>query len=70
MVTKASDLLESDTTAVSVSHIDRLYIQRALDGMIQSNERSVKKEISGSAFVEMRNRETEMLRALRSRFGV
>lgn len=69
MATKASDLLEGDTTVVSVSHIDRLYVQRALDSMIQSNERSVKKEIAGSAFVEMRNKETAMLRQLRDRFG-
>lgn len=67
---KASDILEQDVSAVSVSHIEKLYIQRALDGLIAGNERSVKKEIPGSDFVNMRNRETEMLRVLRNRFGV
>lgn len=62
-------LVNGDTTAVSLTHIERLYVQRGLDLIINANERSAKKEIPGSEFVRLREEETASIRALRSRFG-
>lgn len=68
MTAKNINEIVSDVSAISVSHVDRLYIRRGLEQLIAGNDRSVKKETSAD-IVSMRNRETEMLRALSARFG-
>ena len=65
----ADKSLVPDTTSVSMSHVERLYVQRSLDLQITALERSIKKEIAGSDFVLMREREIAMLRELRARLG-
>lgn len=69
MATEQQKSLASDTTAVSLSHVERLYVQRGLDLLVSANDRLVKKE-TDPEFVALRERETNMLRALRARFGV
>lgn len=68
MATEQQKALATDVAAVSLSHVERLYVQRGLDLLVSANDRLVKKE-TDPQFVQMREKETAMLRDLRSRFG-
>lgn len=65
----AAEKLVSDTRSVSITHIESLYIRRALDMLVASNERLIKKEMPGSEVIRLRSEENDMLRKLNLRFG-
>lgn len=69
MATQQQSSIVSDVTSVSLSSTERLYVQRSLDLLITALERSVKKELPGSDFVTMREKEINMLRDLKTRVG-
>ncbi|AXH74722.1 MAG: hypothetical protein [Microviridae sp.] len=64
----AKDIMDT-AKAVSVTHLESLYIRRALDMLVSSNDRLIKKEMPGSDVVGIRERENDMLKALSVRFG-
>lgn len=70
MATNVKDVMSESTRAVSVSHIESLYIRRAIDMLVASNDRLIKKEMAGSDVIGIREREQDMLKALSVRFGV
>jgi len=69
MATSQQTSLAPDTTSVSLTHVERLYLQRSLDLQISALDRSIKKELPGSDFVAMREKEINMLRDLKQRLG-
>lgn len=70
MATSAQKSLvaDADVSAVSLSHVERLYVQRAIDLLAASLERAAKKEMPGSEIQRIRTDEVNMLNALKVRF--
>lgn len=68
MATKSESLLGPDDRAVSFSHVERLYLQRAIDVLTKQLENSAKKETSAD-IVEFRNKELDQLRDMKKRLN-
>lgn len=68
MVAKDISSLVDDTRSISFSHVERLYVQRSIDMLIASLQRSVKSETSSDVVV-FREREIDALRDVRKRMG-
>lgn len=61
-------ILTDDTRAVSFTHVERLYLQRAIDILITQLNRSSAKETSPEV-KQIRQNEIAMLQSTRNRLG-
>jgi len=68
MASSKLETLIEDTRAVSFSHVERLYLQRAIDVLAKQLESSAKKEMSPDV-QQFREKELDQLRDMRKRLG-
>lgn len=66
--TEKQSSLTDDTRAVSFSHVERLYLQRAIDILVTQLNRSAAKETSPDVKV-IRQNEVSLLQSCKNRLG-